>query len=62
MKDLAQLAYSAPVDRISRTHKMMFIKKYLGVERLGRHDKKFIRQILAKQRWIDAQVSKRAKK
>ncbi len=62
VKDLAQLAYSAPTDRISRTHKMAFIKKYLGTERLRPADKKFIRQILAKQRWIDAQVKKRAKK
>ncbi len=61
VKDLAQLAYSAPTDRISRTHKMAFIKKYLGVGRLRPQDKRFIRHILAKQRWIDLQVRKRAK-
>lgn len=61
VKDLGQLAYSAPTDRISRTHKMAFIKRYLGVQRLRPCDKRFIRKILAKQRWIDAQVRKREK-
>ena len=61
VKDLGQLAYSAQTDRITRTHKMAFIKRYLGVQRLRPCDKRFIRKILAKQRWIEAQVRKRKK-
>ena len=29
------------------------MKHYLGVKRLSRSDKKFIRRILAKQRWME---------
>jgi|GEM_PF-589433 len=61
VKDLGQLAYSAPAERISRTHKMAFIKRYLGVQRLRPCDKRFIRKVLAKQNWIDMQVRKREK-
>ena len=47
MKDLAQLAYSAPRDRITCTHKMAFIKHYLGVRKLRPCDKRLIRKVLA---------------
>ena len=50
VKDLAQLAYSAPRERITRTLRMAFIKRYLGVRRLSAADKRFIRQVLRRQR------------
>lgn len=50
VKDLAQLAYSAPNERITCTRRMAFIKHYLGVRRLGPAHKRLIRQVLAKQR------------
>ncbi|MGE0607921.1 MAG: lipopolysaccharide kinase InaA family protein [Pirellulales bacterium] len=53
VKDLAQLSYSAPRDRISCTQKMAFIKRYLGVKKLRPRDKKLIRRVLAKQRWME---------
>lgn len=53
VKDLAQLAYSAPSQYISCTHKLAFIKYYLGVRKLRPQDKRFIRRILAKQWWME---------
>lgn len=50
VKDLAQLAYSAPAERITCTRRMAFIKRYLGIRRLRPDDKRLIRQVLAKQR------------
>lgn len=50
IKDLAQLAYSAPRERLTRTHRLAFIKQYLGVKKLRREDKRLIRRVLAKQR------------
>jgi heptose I phosphotransferase len=50
VKDLAQLAYSAPRDRISRTHMMAFIKQYLDVKRLEPRHKRLIRRVLSKVR------------
>ena len=49
VKDLAQLAWSAPRDRIECTHKMAFIRHYLGVRKLRPADKRLIREVLAKQ-------------
>ncbi|MEX2122029.1 MAG: lipopolysaccharide kinase InaA family protein [Pirellulales bacterium] len=49
VKDLAQLAYSAP-EQVTRTQRMRFIKHYLGVHKLSRNDKRLIRRVLAKQR------------
>jgi hypothetical protein len=49
VKDLAQLAWSAPPDQIKCTHKMAFIRHYLGVRKLGAADKRLIREVLAKQ-------------
>lgn len=49
VKDLAQLAYSAPRDQISCTQKMAFIKHYLGVRKLRPADRRLIREVLAKQ-------------
>lgn len=49
VKDLAQLAYSAPRERVGATARMAFIKRYLGVEKLRPHDKRLIRAVLNKQ-------------
>ena len=49
VKDLAQLAWSAPCERIKCTHKMAFIRHYLGVRKLRPADKRLIREVLAKQ-------------
>lgn len=53
VKDLAQLAYSAPRERIGCTHRLAFIKRYLGVEKLRPQDKRLIREVLAKQRLME---------
>ncbi|HVX15480.1 MAG TPA: lipopolysaccharide kinase InaA family protein [Pirellulales bacterium] len=49
VKDLAQLAYSAPRERITNTLRMRFIKQYLGVDRLGPAGKRLVRRILRRQ-------------
>jgi heptose I phosphotransferase len=53
VKDLAQLAYSAPRDRITRTHRVAFVRYYLGVGKLRPDDKRLIRAVLGKQRRIE---------
>jgi heptose I phosphotransferase len=53
VKDLAQLAYSAPRDRIKCTHKMAFVKHYLGVRKLRPSDKRLMREVLAKQQGME---------
>ncbi len=49
VKDLAQLAYSAPCERVGPTARLAFIKRYLGVRKLRPRDKRLIRAVLAKQ-------------
>lgn len=49
VKDLAQLAYSVPRERITETLRLRFIKRYLGVDRLGPAEKRFVRRILRRQ-------------
>jgi heptose I phosphotransferase len=49
VKDLAQLAYSAPRERVGRTLRLAFIKRYLGVTRLSAADKRLIRRVLHRQ-------------
>lgn len=56
VKDLAQLAYSAPRDRIKCTHKMAFMRYYLGVAKLRPCDKRLIRQALAKKRRMERKL------
>ncbi|HVX60290.1 MAG TPA: lipopolysaccharide kinase InaA family protein [Pirellulales bacterium] len=56
VKDLAQLAYSAPRERVTRTHRLAFIKHYLGIRKLRREDKRLIRQVLAKQRSMERRL------
>jgi hypothetical protein len=49
VKDLAQLAYSAPRERIGNTLRLAFIKRYLGVDHLSPADKRLIRRVLRRQ-------------
>ena len=53
VKDLAQLAYSAPRERITHTCRMAFLRCYLGVKKLRPEDKRLVRAVLAKQRRIE---------
>lgn len=56
VKDLAQLAYSAPRDRITCTRKMAFIRQYLGVSKLRPEDKRLIREVLARQHAMERKL------
>ena len=56
VKDLAQLAWSAPRDRIKCTQKLAFMRCYLGVPRLRDCDKRLIRAVLAKQRSMERRL------
>jgi hypothetical protein len=56
VKDLAQLAYSAPRERISRTRRLAFMKHYLQTSRLRPEHKRLIRQVLAKQRTMERRL------
>ncbi len=56
VKDLAQLAYSAPRDRIRCADKMAFAKQYFGVSKLGPREKRWIRRILAKQQQMEQRL------
>lgn len=56
VKDLAQLAYSAPRERISSTRRLAFMRCYLGVRRLRPSDKRLIRQIVAKWRAMERRL------
>lgn len=58
IKDLAQLSYSAPRDQIRCREKLAFMRRYLGVSRLRPQDKRFIRQIVAKQTLMEWQSGK----
>jgi heptose I phosphotransferase len=49
IKDLAQLAWSVPHDRVSCTQRLAFMRRYLGVSRLGVNEKRLIRAVVAKQ-------------
>lgn len=49
VKDLAQLAWSAVREQVSRTQRMAFMHEYLGVTKLRPQDKRLIRAVLAKQ-------------
>jgi heptose I phosphotransferase len=50
VKDLAQLAWSAPRESIGCKQRVAFIKHYLGVRKLTAEHKRLIRSILCKQR------------
>lgn len=52
VKDLAQLAWSAPPGRVSCADRLRFVKHYLGVRRLRPRDKRLVRRVLAKQQFL----------
>lgn len=56
VKDLAQLAWSAPRCSIKSTHKMAFIREYFGVRKLLPVHKRLIRAVLAKQRRMERRL------
>lgn len=56
VKDLAQLAYSAPRERITATRRLAFMRRYLGVRRLRPADKRLIRQVVAKWRAMERRL------
>ncbi len=58
VKDLAQLAYSAPRDRIKCTQKMAFIRRYLGATKLRPEHKRLIREVLAKQQAMEGKLGR----
>ncbi len=49
VKDLAQLAWSLPTDHVGCRDRMAFMRSYLGVTRLTPHDKRLLREIIARQ-------------
>jgi len=58
VKDLAQLAWSTPHDRISCTQKLAFMRRYLGGERLRVVDKRLIRAVIAKQQSMERRLGR----
>jgi len=56
VKDLAQLLYSAPRERVSRGDLLAGALTYLGVNRLGLTEKRFLRQVLAKARRMERRL------
>jgi heptose I phosphotransferase len=50
VKDLAQLAFSAPRDIIGCKHRLAFMHHYLGVRKLGAADRRLLRLVMLKQR------------
>ncbi len=60
VKDLAQLAASAPVEQIGCREKIAFLRHYLGVRKLRPQDKRLVASILRKQRWIEWREERKA--
>lgn len=56
VKDLAQLVWSVPHDRVSCTQKLAFMRRYLGVDRLRVSDKRLIRAVVAKQQRMERRL------
>ncbi len=48
VKDLAQLASMSPDDRVGCREKVLFLRTYLGVQKLRPQDKQLVREILGK--------------
>ncbi len=57
VKDLAQLAFSAPQDSVTCRDKLAFFRDYLGVRRLRAADKRLIRRVLCKQRLMQRRLA-----
>lgn len=60
VKDLAALHYSTPASFASRTDRLRWFKRYRGVRRLGRAEKRLIRAVLRKARRIARHSRKHA--
>jgi len=56
VKDLAQLAYSAPRDVVSCTRRLAFFRAYLGVAKLGPADRRLLRDVLRKQKLMELKL------
>jgi heptose I phosphotransferase len=56
VKDLSQLAWSLPRDRVGCTQKMAFMRYYLGVKKLRPSHKRFIRRVLLKQQILERRL------
>ena len=56
VKDLAQLSYSASRRWITCTHRVAFMRRYLGVKKLQPRHKRLIRRVLAKQRRMERKL------
>ncbi|HVU90512.1 MAG TPA: lipopolysaccharide heptosyltransferase II [Pirellulales bacterium] len=56
VKDLAQLAYSAPREVVSRSRRLAFFKAYRGVNKLGAEDRRLLRMVLAKKRQMELKL------
>jgi len=56
IKDLAQLAWSAPRERIGLTHRLAFLRHYLGRARLSRADKRLLRAVFARQQVMERRL------
>jgi len=52
LKDLASLNYSAPSPLISRTHRLRWLKRYTGVEKLGKAQRQLAYLIIGKTQQI----------
>jgi hypothetical protein len=52
VKDLAQLASMSPDDRVGCREKVLFLRTYLGVQKLRPQDKRLVREVLWKLSWI----------
>ena len=59
VKDLAQLAWSVPQASVKATHRLAFIKRYLGVRKLRPCDKRLIREVLDRQFVMERRLGKR---
>jgi heptose I phosphotransferase len=60
VKDLAQLASTAPEGCIRCREKVAFLRQYLGVRKLRPRDKRLIGSILCKQRLIQRRAGRKA--
>jgi len=60
VKDLAQLASTAPESRIHCREKVAFLRHYLGVSKLRPRDKRLVGSILRKQRAIQWHARRKA--
>lgn len=58
VKDLAQLAYSAPRAAVDCRVRVRFLKGYFGVRRLGPAQKRLVKAVFAKQRYMEWKLGK----